>query len=287
MHPLLFQVGDLRFHAYPAALATAFLVCTLLSAREGDRLPRPVFIPPQGAVWTLLGALVGARAYYILQYQSPERILEAIYIWRGGYVFYGGFIGAFFTSMIYGYATRVMDWRIPDVIAPYLALGQAIGRSGGCYLNGCCWGGVCEMPWAVQFPKYRHAYEQHVREGLIDRTAEFSLPVHPTQLYAAIGLVCICLFLRYRLKNAPFRFAISLQYVFLYGCLRFGVEIFRADGIRSVFGMTVSQAVALAMIFVAPILYFWLNGREGNKWPFRAKADEEGAQTESLSSVMP
>ena len=38
MKPLLLQIGDLRFHAYPSFLSLAFLTVTLLAAREGRLL---------------------------------------------------------------------------------------------------------------------------------------------------------------------------------------------------------------------------------------------------------
>ena len=38
-----------------------------------------------------------------------------------------------------------------DVIAPSIALGTFFGRL-GCFLNGCCYGDLCRLPWAVTFP---------------------------------------------------------------------------------------------------------------------------------------
>jgi phosphatidylglycerol:prolipoprotein diacylglycerol transferase len=37
------------------------------------------------------------------------------------------------------------------MIAPSLLVGLALGRI-GCFLNGCCYGGQCDLPWAVTFP---------------------------------------------------------------------------------------------------------------------------------------
>jgi phosphatidylglycerol:prolipoprotein diacylglycerol transferase len=51
-----------------------------------------------------------------------------------------------------------------DLIAPSLALGLAIGRI-GCLLNGCCYGGPCDRPWAVTFPAGSPPYEEQVASG--------------------------------------------------------------------------------------------------------------------------
>ncbi len=44
-----------------------------------------------------------------------------------------------------------------DLIAPYIALGQAIGRL-GCFLNGCCYGK--EVAWGIFFLFMLRPYTQ-------------------------------------------------------------------------------------------------------------------------------
>ncbi|MDQ1257980.1 MAG: phosphatidylglycerol---prolipoprotein diacylglyceryl transferase, partial [Candidatus Hydrogenedentes bacterium] len=74
-------------------------------------------------------------------------------------------------------------------------------------------------------------------------------PLHPTQIYMIVGLVAATLLLKWFLnRKPPFDGAVGLGYLFLYGIVRFTVEIFRGDSERSVFGMTVSQAISLALI---------------------------------------
>ena len=57
--------------------------------------------------------------------------------------------------------------RYADVAAPSVALGEAITRI-GCFLNGCCGGTPCSLPWCVRFPVGNAS-------------------VHPTQLYASLA----------------------------------------------------------------------------------------------------
>lgn len=256
MHRLLLEIGGLKFHAYPTALSVAFLVCTLMAEREGRRLDRPVLVPPQGAVWALLGALFGGKVYWILQYDDPANLWRAFlfFFWGGGLVFYGGLIGGIVGAVVYLRVTHRFDWRIADVAVPHLALGEAITRV-GCFLNGCCWGKVCDLPWGLRFPRHSHAFLDHVSDGILARSAEASLPVHPTQLYMTFGLVAAFFVMRYTLRRNPFTFAVTLQYLFLYGVVRFTVEHFRGDSAESVFGMTVSQTISLALIAASLIAY--------------------------------
>jgi phosphatidylglycerol:prolipoprotein diacylglycerol transferase len=51
-----------------------------------------------------------------------------------------------------------------DMIAPAMALGLALGRI-GCFLNGCCYGGLCEWPWGVQFPQRSPPYVRQAQTG--------------------------------------------------------------------------------------------------------------------------
>ena len=235
-------------------LALAFLVCTLLAERDGRLLKKPVWVPPQGAVWTLLGALCGAKVFWILQYSEPKYLYHAFFLWEAGYVYYGGLLGGFAGAAIYCYIIDNFDLRIADVCAPFLALGQGIVRI-GCFLNGCCHGGVCEAPWGVQFPRGSYAWDVHIEAGLIESNVQRSLAVHPTQLYMTIGLVAICLMLRWSVKRSPFTFAVFLQYMFLYGILRGVGEIFRGDPAPLILGLRASQTMSIFLIVAALVVY--------------------------------
>ena len=65
-----------------------------------------------------------------------------------------------------------------DVAAPAVAIGAAVGRI-GCFLNGCCHGSVCDLPWAVRFPAGSHAWVRQLNAGLVPAGDPLSLPVHP------------------------------------------------------------------------------------------------------------
>jgi phosphatidylglycerol:prolipoprotein diacylglycerol transferase len=166
-------------------------------------------------------------------------------------------------------------------------LGLAFGRL-GCFLNGCCYGKVTAVAWAVRYPhKPPHtdietpAFVDHRNAGLLDLDATKSLPVHPTQIYEAI--VTLGLF-----------FALSWYWrkmkkkdgeVFLltgvgYGIWRFIVEFLRGDPGRQTFGvlgMTYSQTLSLILVVVAGVALFLLRtrGQELPAGPTAAKGPIE------------
>ena len=161
-------------------------------------------------------------------------------------MFYGGFIVASLTAVIYTTMKRMPFFRVADIFAPSIALGHAFGRM-GCFFNGCCYGKPCSLPWAVKFPP------PHVMAGI---------PVHPTEIYEALGNLAIFAGLSavYRHKRADGQ--IWWLYVLSYGVLRFAVEFFRGDYVTHYFGvLTLGHLVALVMIAVAAVALAWLPRR--------------------------
>ncbi len=70
---------------------------------------------------------------------------------EGGLVVYGSLIGGGVAMVIFVRKYGLPFLALGDLIMPSLLLGLAIGRI-GCFLNGCCYGGLCDLPWAVRFP---------------------------------------------------------------------------------------------------------------------------------------
>src|SRR5690606_29110442 len=95
----------------------------------------------------------------------PERdCLRPLKFWSGGLTFYGGPI---MCALFLALWTRRTGWRylnVLDICAPGIAVGLAFGRL-GCFLSGCCFGQVCDLPWAVTFPRGSDAWNLHREEN--------------------------------------------------------------------------------------------------------------------------
>ena len=256
MRPELFAIGGVPVYAYRTLLAVAFVVCSLLTAREGRTRPGGIEVSPALGVWAMFGALIGAHAFFILQYGDPRNVWRAVFVWEGGLVFYGGLAGGVFAAWAYLARAKVPFLNAADSAAPYLALGEAITRI-GCLLNGCCWGAACTLPWAITFPKHSPAYEAHLAAGAIGPDVAHSLPVHPTQLYMTAGLVVAAFVLRRALVRRRPDGVVFSGYLVLYGLLRFVVEWVRGDSARSAGGLTVSGAISAGLVAlgIAAIAY--------------------------------
>lgn len=247
MRPVLFEIYGVPFFAYRTLLAVAFVVCTLLTVRASRTRPGGIEVSPMLGIWAMFGSLVGAHGFFIVQYGDIRDVWRAFFVWEGGLVFYGGLFGGLLATALYLKIHKVPFLNAADSAGPYLAIGEAIARI-GCLLNGCCWGAVCNLPWAITFPADSPAFAQHVADHKLAHTAAHSLPVHPTQIYMVIGLLIIAGALHRALFRERPAGLIFFGYVFLYGVLRFLVELVRGDSARSVLGLTVSGAISAAFV---------------------------------------
>jgi phosphatidylglycerol:prolipoprotein diacylglycerol transferase len=128
------------------------------------------------AFWLFLWGIVGARTFYIVQkwdeFHDPrdtflETVASVLNVTQGGLVVYGSVIGAGIALFVFARRHKLPALALSDLIAPSLLLGLAIGRI-GCFLNGCCYGGACSLPWAVTFPWGSPPHARQVQTGEID-----------------------------------------------------------------------------------------------------------------------
>jgi phosphatidylglycerol:prolipoprotein diacylglycerol transferase len=251
--PVLFHIRNVPVYSYGFFIALGYLAALgLLSYLAGKRGHRPARFLDL-AFLALLSGVAGGRVLFVLTnlpYFSryPMEIFD---VWQGGLVFYGGFIAALGTCLLYIRLCKLPAAESFDILAPALALGHAFGRI-GCLAAGCCYGAYCEMPWAI-----------HLHSDLVDPALR-GLPLHPTQLYESAALFLLAgaltfLMLRRRLRAG----GVALLYVMAYSVIRSIIEIYRGDSIRGfVVGgwLSTSQAIAIALFFGAGFL-FWRRPR--------------------------
>ena len=147
MHPTLIRIDGFRLTTYGLMVAVAFATAGLLIVRRGRKEEVSVDFLQDLMVWGMIAGLVGSRFLHVVlnldyYFQHPIEIIFS----REGYVFYGGFLAGFAT-VVYMIRRQGEDiWKIGDLIAPYLAMAQGIGRI-GCFLFGCCYGAATSLPW--------------------------------------------------------------------------------------------------------------------------------------------
>ena len=205
----------------------------------------------QAFLWGLLGALVGAKALYLLsclpQLAADLPLLAtapaqfaARYL-SGGFVFYGGLLGALAAAWLF--CRKQGDFALLGAdLVPALPLFHAIGRV-GCFFAGCCYG----IPAAHGWP------------GVTFHAALFApngVALVPVQIYESVGVFLLFLLLARLSRRGWLGDRLLLLYLALYAPFRFLLEFLRGDAYRGFLGpLSLSQALSLALLAVVlPLL---------------------------------
>ncbi len=161
----------LPIRGYGVLLLLGILAGTGLTVWRGRRLGLDGEKVATLCFWGVVCGIVGSRAFYVVQYwpdfQRPslaETLGAIVNITQGGIVVYGALIGGLLGFAVYGIKEKMPLLASLDLLAPGMLLGLAIGRV-GCFLNGCCFGGACDLPWAVQFPADSPPYVYQAEHG--------------------------------------------------------------------------------------------------------------------------
>lgn len=247
MHPIAFHLGTLPIRWYGLMMATAFFAGLWTATRRARATAISTDTIADLTLWLMAGSILGARIVYVTTYWNQEfanqPFSEVFMIQHGGLVFYGGLLGAISVGGGYLRWKKLPFWQVADIMAPSIALGSVFGRI-GCLLNGCCYGRVCSLPWAITFTNP----QAHELSGTPLQT-----PLHPTELYDALLNLLLYLGLAWGFRRRRFDGQIFALYLVGYAICRSTVELFRgdypADHIHA--GLFTSAQLLSAPIFVA------------------------------------
>lgn len=217
MFPTLLEIGAFHLRTFGVLLAVSFLLGAVLALHRGKQQGMDEEFLLRLFWWILLSAVIGSRLYFILVHPEEfERPVDALRIWGGGMVLYGGLLAAILTSWWYCRRRGVRFLVVADVCAPSLALGEGLSRL-GCFFNGCCFGRACDLPFGVHYPA----------EAWPSVLLGAGASVHPSPLYLSAGaflILAVLLGIEPRLRRAGQLLGV---YLVLAGILRFLVDLTR------------------------------------------------------------
>ena len=176
--PAISEPRGLPIRGYGAMILLAVTTGTGLAVWRARRVGVDPEVILSLAFWMTLPAIVGARAFYVTEYWSDQYwpayaekglsglLLAVLNVANGGLVIYGAFFGGCVGLIAFLRKYRVPLLAMADLVAPSMMIGLAIGRI-GCLLNGCCFGGMCDLPWAVTFPAGSPVYSSQIARGVM------------------------------------------------------------------------------------------------------------------------
>lgn len=236
MDPVAFELFGQSIRWYgiiiAAAVAIAF-VMVLRTAKKKDFRENDIL---DFFMVVVIGGIIGARTYYVIFNWSlySGDFLKMINIRAGGLAIHGGLIGGFITGYIFSKIRKIDFYLLLDIIAPWLILGQAIGRWGN-YINQEAHGGPTDLPWGI----------------MVD-----GIKVHPTFLYESLwNLFVFILLLLVFDKIKRFKGELILWYLTLYSIGRFFVEGLRTDSLM-LGPLRMAQVISIILIALSTVIIY-------------------------------
>ncbi len=223
MHPIFLKIGFLEIRYYGLMYALSLLIAIKGIVSEFKR--RGVEYVEDDIlniiIITFIGGLIFARLYYVLfnlsyYWQAPAEIIA---LWHGGLAIHGGIIGGVLAGIWATKKYKIKTWFFADALAPYLMLGQTLGRFGN-FMNGDAHGLPTNLPWGLVFPAGTPAGNEFP-----------GMPLHPVMLYE-LFLNFVFFLILFNLRKTKYKdgYIFSL-YLILYSIGRFVVSFFRADSL--------------------------------------------------------
>lgn len=242
MYPVLLDLGGgLVIYSYSVFLALGYLVGYWVVSAEVSRRKMDPALPSTLLLACFIAGLVGAKILFLYQNATlAEFLSNPARYFASGYASVGGLVGVFCAVWIVSRLNKTDFQGLLDIVCPALILGHGVGRI-GCFLNGCDYGTVCSLPWAVSF-------------------SERVVSVHPTQIYDVLFMALLFVFLwKIRTGDRPAGFLSAVGFVIL-GAQRFLIEFIRETSPSFVEGLSQAQLAALLLVAVFGIRLFQLSG---------------------------
>ena len=272
--PALDDGGGVPVRGYGTMLLLAAAAGTWLSVVRGRAAGYDADTITGLGLEVFLWGIVGARLFHVIEYHDRffpagttllEGISGVLNVAAGGLTVFGSIPTAALAAWRFASRRGLSIARLADCIAPGLLLGLAIGRV-GCFLNGCCYGGPCDLPWGVRFPPESPPWLDQAARGLLPVAGgapfPWSLPVHPAQLYAAIDAALLAALAVAFTPFARADGAVFALVLTLHPLSRFLLEMIRIDEAPALgTPLSISQLVSLLLLGCAAGMWWWLRGR--------------------------
>jgi phosphatidylglycerol:prolipoprotein diacylglycerol transferase len=257
LYPILVKFGKFELRSYGLLLAISFIsgiYLALYRARKRGIYRNHVM---DLSIIIVLCAITGSRFLYVITHLSEFKghwsdtinpIQSSGTIGIAGLSIVGGIVFSLAALIVYCFLKKISILELCDTLAPSFALGLGIGRV-GCFLNGCCFGKPCRLPWCTVFPSNSPA-------GSVFP----DITIHPAQLYSSLyGLIIFVVLIFLDRKKRPGGFLVSI-FIMFYSLCRFVVDYVRYYEpsvqftlLGSVF--TINQAIVFFMFLLGLFLF--------------------------------
>lgn len=252
LNRVMLELGPFTIYWYGVIIAFGALLGIYLAMREAERLGWNKDTIIDFVVYAIPIAIITARIFYVTfewERYSGGPFWKVFAIWEGGIAIHGAVLGGVLTAIVYTRVKKLSFWKLADIIAPSLILGQAIGRWGN-FMNQEAHGGP------VSEAAYNN-FLQYLPDFIMNQMTIGGVMYHPTFLYESIWNILVFIFLLLLRKYNPTRGLIFLNYLIFYSVGRFFIEGLRTDSLYIVEGLRTAQVVSVTLIVLGVILIIY------------------------------
>lgn len=235
--PILYKCPFFTVYTYGVFAGIAFLVSSFLLMREAKRKGLSEHLVYDFCIFLLICGIISARIFYVILNWGDfqDNLIEIVMLQHGGLVWFGGLIGAALSAIVFMRLKKMPVFLTLDFFAPFVVLGQAIGRI-GCFFNGCCYGKP--LASGIYFPVH------HMR-------------LFPAQLLDSLTLILVFVILR-MMRDGKKSGIIFTYYLMLSALQRFLMEFVRGDLRPFYLSLSIFQWVSICLFSTGVSLYLFI-----------------------------
>ncbi len=247
MYPILLQLGPVTIFSLWIFVGIGFFAALLIINKLAKKSRLKLQFLADYSLAIFFGGLIAARLFFVVRnydyYFSQfnwNSFLQLFYIWDKGLSVWGGMAGIVICLLYFCHKTGENKLKWLDVVSVSF-LGAITFGNIGAFLDGRNYGTETNLPW-----------------GIVIENSIYAVPIHPTQIYAAIysGLLTLVLMQLFSHKIGKTEGNITLLAAISYGCLRFLEEFLRGDESKMILGLREAQIYALLSALAGGILMF-------------------------------
>lgn len=260
------SLGPLLLRWSGLLLAFGIAMGALLAAREAKYrgydpeiiyylfLPLTIWGTIGARLWHMLTPPLSSVGLGLTAEHYLTHPMDGFAVWIGGFGIPGALIGGSIALLFFAYRNELSFWALADILAPGLALAQAIGRIGN-YFNQELYGLPTNLPWKIFIePAYRLTGFESINY------------YHPLFAYESILSFINMIFLLWLARRFVETLSagdLFLAYLGIYSLVRFALEFLRLD-VALVNGFNINQ-VFFALVFVCAGVGVYLRHRPAQK----------------------
>jgi len=247
MYQILFQVGPITVFSLWIFIGIGFFAALLIINKLAKKNRLKLQFLADNSLAIFFGGLVTSRIFFVARnYQlyfgdlSLGNIIQVFYLWDKGLSVWGGILGLILGFVYFCRKSGENTLKWLDIVIISILGAMAFGHIGA-FLDGRNYGNETNLPW-----------------GVIIENSLYAVPIHPTQIYAALytGILALVLTQLFNKNIGKKEGNISIIALIAYPTLRFLEEFLRGDESNIILGLREAQIYALIGILTGGILWY-------------------------------